>query len=92
MCGERQPLLADFVTDAPGRIADYRGTPVDRLADELRTAQAELLATVAALGPADLERTGRHETDGTVTVAGLLRFLPAHQRDHAEQLTALVGR
>ena len=78
-----------------GYLAHTAGSgpaPVDRLVDELRAAQAELLATVAALGPADLDRTGRHETDGPVTVAGLLRFLPAHQRDHAEQLTALVGR
>ena len=89
---EDVPLLADFVTDAPDRLADYRSTPVDRLADELRTAQAALLATVAGLGTGDLDRSGRHETDGPVTVAGLLRFLPAHQRDHAEQLTALVGR
>jgi hypothetical protein len=89
---EDEPLLADFRTDAPDRLADYRATPVELLADELRTAQAALLASVAGLGPADLDRAGRHETDGPVTVAGLLRFLPAHQRDHAEQLTALVGR
>ena len=89
---EDDPLLADFVTDAPCRIAAYRSTPVQLLVDELRTAQAGLLATVAGLGPADLGRAGRHETDGPVTVAGLLRFLPAHQRDHAEQLSFLVGR
>jgi hypothetical protein len=89
---EEAPLLADFVTDAPDRLADYRGTAVEVLVEELRSAQAALLATVAGLGPADLDRSGRHETDGPVTIADLLRFLPAHQRDHAEQLTALVGR
>ena len=92
ICAEDGPSLADFVTDAPGRLADYRATPVEVLADELRTAQAALLATVAGLRPGDLDRAGRHETDGPVTVAGLLRFLPAHQRDHAEQLAALLGR
>ena len=92
MCTEDGPLLADFVPDEAARLAGYRTTPVEVLAAELRTAQAALLSTVAGLGPADLERTGRHETDGPVTVADLLRFLPAHQRDHAEQLTALVGR
>lgn len=89
---EDDPLLADFVADGPCRLADHRSTPVDVLVDELRAGQAGLLATVAALGPADLERAGRHETDGPVTVADLLGFLPVHQRDHAEQLTALVGR
>lgn len=92
LCTEDLPLLSDFATDAPERLAHYRATPVELLADELRTAQAALLAGVAALRPGDLDRAGRHETDGPVTVAGLLRFLPAHQRDHAEQLTALVGR
>jgi hypothetical protein len=89
---EDSPRLADFVTDAPDRLAEYRATPVEQLADELRTAQAALLATVAGLGPADLDRAGVHEVDGRVTVADLVAFLPAHQRDHAEQLTALLGR
>lgn len=88
---EDVPLLGDFVPDDAARLAGYRATPVEVLADQLRTAQAALLATVAGLGAADLDRTGRHETDGDVTVAGLLRFLPAHQRDHAEQLTALLA-
>ena len=92
ICAEDLPHLPDFTTDTPDRLADYRATPVEVLADELRTAQAALLATVAGLRPGDLERRGRHETDGRVTVADLLRFLPAHQRDHAEQLTALLGR
>ena len=92
ICTDEVPVLADFVTDAPGRLAGYRAVPVEVLADELRTAQAALLATVARLGPGDLDRAGQHETDGRVTVAELLRFLPAHQRDHAEQLRALLGR
>jgi hypothetical protein len=92
ICAEDSPRLADFVTDAPDRLADYRTTPVELLADELRTAQAALLSTIAGLGPADLGRVGVHEVDGPVMVADLIAFLPAHQRDHAEQLTALLGR
>jgi hypothetical protein len=92
ICTEDVPLLEDFVTDEPDRLAGYRRTPLDVLVDDLRAVQAALLTTVAGLAPRDLERTGRHETDGPVSVADLLRFLPAHQRDHADQLTALVGR
>ena len=62
------------------------------LTDELRTAQAALLTTIAGLGLDDLARAGVHEVDGRVTVADLIAFLPAHQRDHAEQLAALLGR
>ncbi len=92
MTTEDTPRLADFVTDAPDRLADYRRTPVEVLADELRTAQAGLLTTIADLGRDDLDRAGVHEVDGPVTVADLIAFLPAHQRDHAEQLAALLGR
>jgi hypothetical protein len=89
---EDGPLLPDFVPGDTDRIAAYRATPVDVLADELRTAQAALLSTVAGLGRDDLGRAGLHEVDGPVTVAEVIAFLPAHQRDHAEQLTALLGR
>jgi hypothetical protein len=89
---ESAPPLADFVTDAPVRLADYRETDPQDLVAQLRTAQAELLRAVAEVGPADLERTGIHETDGPVRVTDLLAFLPEHQRDHADQLWALLHR
>ena len=92
ICTEDTPRLADFVPDDAARLADYRTTPVEQLADELRTAQAALLTTIAGLGAADLDRAGVHEVDGRITVAELITFLPAHQRDHAEQLSALLGR
>jgi hypothetical protein len=92
MTTEYTPRLAGFAPTAAERIADYRATPVEVLTDELRTAQAALLTTIAGLGPDDLDRAGMHEVEGRVTVADLVDFLPAHQRDHAEQLAALLGR
>jgi|SRR5215210_69959 len=89
---EDTPRLPDFAPDSEDRLADYRATPAEVLADELRTAQAALLATIAGLGRDDLDRGGVHEVDGRVTVADLVAFLPGHQRDHAEQLTALLRR
>lgn len=88
---EDDPLLPDFVTDAPRRLADYRATSPDTLVDQLRTTQAELLVAVAAVRAPDLERSGTHETDGPMTVADVLTFLPGHQRDHARQLGALLS-
>ena len=87
---ETAPALADFVTDAPEHLADYRTTDAGQLVVQLRAAQAGLLQAVADVQPADLERTGVHEADGEVTVAGLLAFLPGHQRDYADQLQALL--
>ena len=87
---ERDPALADFVPDAPERLDDYRTTAPDRLIAELREAQAGLLREIADVREADLDRAGIHAVDGRVTVAGLLAFLPGHQRDHADQLAALL--
>jgi hypothetical protein len=89
---EDRPVLPDFVTDEPARLAGYRSTPPARLAAELRVAQAQLVQAVAAVRADELGRTGVHEVDGEVTVAAVLAFLPAHQRDHADQLAALLQR
>ncbi len=54
-------------------------------------AQVALFDSVRAVGPEELDRAGEHEVDGRVTLAGLLEFLPGHQRDHDDQLAALLG-
>jgi hypothetical protein len=88
MCTERQPRLADFVTDAPERLDDYRSTPPAQLLQQLRRAQEELLRTVAGVDATQLHRTGLHAVDGRITVVEVLDFLPRHQLDHAQQLAA----
>ncbi len=91
MCAEQEPLLADFVTDAPERLLDYRSVHPADLVDQLRTAQVGLLATVLAVRVDQLDRAGVHAVDGRLSVADVLAFLPGHQRDHADQLSALLG-
>ncbi|MGY1624030.1 DinB family protein [Geodermatophilus sp. SYSU D00965] len=87
---EAEPLLADFVPDQPQRVAGYRDVPPVQLLEQLRRAQAALFDSVAGLAEADLDRAGVHEVDGPVTLGDLVAFLPAHQRDHADQLAALL--
>jgi hypothetical protein len=87
---EDRPSLPDFVPDEPARVAGYRTVPPAVLLAELAAAQAGLLAAVRAVDPGRLGAVGVHEVDGPVSLAGLLDFLPGHQRDHAEQLAALV--
>jgi hypothetical protein len=91
MCNEKEPPLADFVTDDRLRLADYRSTPPARLAEQLLGSQAELLQTVVGIGSEELDRAGVHAVDGRITVADILVFLPGHQRDHAEQLAAMLA-
>lgn len=88
---EERPTLADFVTDDPARLEDYRSTDVEVLVDELAGAQGDLLAAVEGVPPGELDRVGVHETDGEVSLGDVLAFLPGHQRDHREQLSALTA-
>jgi len=89
---ESAPLLADFVPDAPVRVAGYRAVAPVELVEQLRTAQAALFDAVSGTAAADLDRWGTHEVDGRITLADVLGFLPGHQRDHADQLAALLAR
>ncbi|MGY1741075.1 MULTISPECIES: DinB family protein [unclassified Blastococcus] len=88
---EDGPLLPDFVPTDPARVASYAAVPPVQLAEQLRAAQAALFGSVAGLRTDELSRAGVHETDGPVTLADVLGFLPGHQRDHADQLAALLG-
>ncbi|WP_448624703.1 DinB family protein [Geodermatophilus sp. URMC 64] len=89
--GDPTPL-ADFDPLAPARVAGYAAVPRAVLLSGLHDAQLTLHATVAAVTPPDRDRTGLRDSGEPVTVAELLRFLPAHQADHAAQLEALTGR
>ncbi|WP_236825412.1 MULTISPECIES: DinB family protein [unclassified Blastococcus] len=87
---EEDPLLPDFDPTAADRVAGYAAVPPTRLLDELQVAQAALLEAVRGVPEAERSRTGRHATDGALTLGDVLDFLPGHQRDHAEQLAALL--
>jgi hypothetical protein len=91
MCARHEPLLPDFATSAPRRLAGYRAISPPDLVAQVRRTQAGLLQAVVAVGADQLGRTGRHAVDGELTVADVLEFLPGHQRDHADQLSALLG-
>ena len=91
LAGDPAPL-ADFDPLEPERVAGYAVPPREVLLSGLHDAQADLHATVAAVTRADHSRAGRRDTGEPVTVAELLRFLPAHQADHAAQLELLAGR
>lgn len=88
---EDEPELADFVTDDPERIADYEATDREELRDQLDAAQAELRRTVESVPEDELDRAGIHATDGRVTLREILEFLPGHQADHREQLSAFAA-
>ena len=89
VAGDPAPL-ADFDPLEPARVAGYARLPRAVLLSGLHDAQLTLHATVAALSPPELRRSGRRDTGEPVTVAELVTFLPEHQADHAAQLETLA--
>ncbi|MGY1827354.1 DinB family protein [Blastococcus sp. SYSU DS0541] len=87
---EEHPLLPDFDPTEADRVAGYAAVVPARMLAELRDAQRGLLAAVRGVPEVERARTGRHATDGALTLGDVLDFLPGHQRDHAEQLAALL--
>ena len=49
------------------------------------------LAELAALAPADWERTGRHEEQGQIAISNLIVHLVAHDAVHAAQIARQLG-
>ncbi|HLI38558.1 MAG TPA: hypothetical protein VKV80_14630 [Streptosporangiaceae bacterium] len=71
-------------------MARYRSVSRDALPAGLAGAQQDLLAAAAGVPERDLARTGWHEFDGEVPLAGLPAFLPRRQAGHADQLGLLT--
>jgi hypothetical protein len=70
-----------------GPIERDRHSDPDRLLDRMDEGVALVRARLAGLGPADLERTGRHPARGEVTVAQIVEdYLVGHLEEHADQL------
>lgn len=85
------PVLADFVTNDPSRLDEYRTRPVTDLLTQLNSAQTQLQAAMASVTTEQLDLVGHHEVDGKLSLSDVLDFLPQHQRDHANQLEALAA-
>jgi hypothetical protein len=66
---------------------------VPEMLDEFASLRAQNLRDLAALqiGPADLERRGRHPDFGPVTLSQLLATWVAHDLDHVMQIARVLG-
>lgn len=63
-----------------------------QLLDDIRSAFAESLATLAATDDEDLDRTGRHPSGETLTAEGYFRRMADHRRQHVADIrSALTG-
>ena len=63
--------------------------PIQDLMNDLEKSHRAFLGAVAQLTPEELERTGIHPRRGAYTVREVLLRLPAHDRNHAEQIESI---
>lgn len=88
-----EPVAFGRVQSDPDRIAriaegrrELPPVQMERLARELRA----LRSWLTGLAPADLQRTGVHQTRGPMSVREIIdRFIAAHLEEHAAQLGEL---
>jgi hypothetical protein len=86
---EERPEISGYDQDVWSARFDYDGAGFEEslaLFDALRRANLRLLA---ALGPDDLSRTGRHAERGEESVERMRRLLAAHDLLHLEQIARI---
>lgn len=88
---ESEPVMSDFSTTAPERLADYRATGTRQMVAQLQAAQTTLHGAIACVEESQLDRSGWHDVDGRLSLHDVLTFLPGHQQDHGCQLEALTA-
>jgi len=75
------------------RVVQKRaGQSATELVAEILTAHSELLALLAQLGDADLDKAGRHSLGDELTVEGYFRRIADHRAQHVAEIRAALGR
>jgi hypothetical protein len=67
----------------------------DELLDSLQawaTTRREIIDFVLALPPEALQRTGRHQTRGVMTILDVLQLMLEHDQEHLQELSQLVSK
>jgi hypothetical protein len=80
--------------DRFAQFHESRGKSLAQLLDEFAAARARNVALLRSwqLTDADLDKTGTHPKFGTVTMRQLLSTWVAHDLDHIQQITRVMGR
>jgi hypothetical protein len=67
----------------------YQEAPIEKTMDEFRHIRRQTVETLRRLSAEGWERTGRHWSEGPVTVAEACSIAMGHAESHLEQLRAL---
>lgn len=90
LLAEDDPELPDFRGDVVAEQRNYRALDVGPGLEKFASARAANLAVVAGLTGEQLQRSGRQEGEGRVTIARVLEMMRTHDAGHAAELHALL--
>jgi len=85
---EDEPTLAPFFGDVVARERAYLAQDAHAAARDFAAARAELVALLAGVAPAGLERTAMFG-GGRITLRGLVGMIEEHDRGHREEIERL---
>ena len=88
-----QTGIPDFDLDTwnIAHVAERADWPVERILDDLETAQRETLAFLDGIDAETLAATGSHPALGHVTVGQALRIIAVHDGMHRRDILKLLG-
>lgn len=86
---EPQPSLPDFDGARAARERGYRGRALEPGIEAFAAARAANLAFLASVPPVAWSRSGTQEGVGPVSLAGVVRAMVGHDREHAAEIAAL---
>jgi hypothetical protein len=87
---EDDPFITSIDPSARLEASADPGRPVKQLVDALARRRADDAAWVRSLPPLRLDRTGTHDTAGTISARQLVHYWGTHDLVHLSQLLAAV--
>jgi hypothetical protein len=84
-----RPALTAFDERRWAEVAGYEQADFQTSLSLYTLRRAELVAMLRRLEPADWQRTGLHETRGTVSILQAVTHLVEHEEEHCRQLEAI---
>lgn len=89
---ETEPTLEDLDGARLARERDYNSQDMLAALERFHLARSANVDAVKSLPPASLNRSGRFEGTGAITLGGLLLMMREHDQSHLKELEALRAR
>ena len=86
---QADPYLERLDPDASVRDGGYQDAPIDATMDEFRRIRRQTIEILRGLSVEGWHRTGRHWSEGPVTIAQVCEIALDHAESHLTQLQAL---